>query len=77
MEAAGLLGLGSRGSNPKCLLSLVDLAGRQIKSEETQQTPVINNTVSPVWNFTAVFGRRCNLSQNSGNLPTLRVQVRY
>lgn len=75
IEAAGLLGVSNKGSDPKAQLFLVNLAGKQEKSEETQQTPVIYNTVSPVWNHKAVFGRRYNLSQASGNLATLRVQV--
>lgn len=77
IEAAGLLGTNNKGSDPKAQLYLVNLAGKQEKSEEMQQSPVINNTVSPVWKYTAVFGRKYNLSQASGgNLPTLRVQVR-
>lgn len=78
IEAAGLLGTSSKGSNPKALLSLVDLAGKQIQSEGMLKTPVLSNTVNPVWNFRAVFGQRLNLSQASGaNLPILRVQVSY
>lgn len=78
IEAAGLLGTSSKGSNPKALLTLVDLAGKQIQSEGVLKTPVLSNTVNPVWNFKAVFGQRLNLSQASGaNLPILRVQVSY
>lgn len=77
IEAEGLLGLNSGGvSNPRVDVSLVDLAGRELKAERIEQTPVVNGTVNPVWNHKVVFGRQTNLSCATCSLPTLRLQVR-
>lgn len=75
VEAAGLLGVERGGvSNPRVIVFLVNLAGREEKSEGSRPSPVESGKTNPHWKFVTVFGRKINLSQ-SGNLPTLRVQV--
>lgn len=76
IEAEGLLGTDNDGvSNPRVDISLVDLAGREAKTEGIKQTPVKNGTINPVWNHKVVFGRYTNLSCATCSLPTLRLQV--
>ncbi|CAM9691298.1 unnamed protein product, partial [Discosporangium mesarthrocarpum] len=62
IEAAGILGFGDNGlSNPFVEICLVDLAGRPIECEGEEVTKTLRGTQRPVWNYTVIFGKQCDL----------------